>query len=183
MAAQAVKKMNYPDSYVFGSAVAVPRYDEPATKPVDIPAPQTQERPIPRTRQDAAAAKKAQGVSLFAVFGTLLIAAMMIFVVLAQISYNEVAGETARLSSQLRELTAHERNLAMTFESVVDMREIERYARDVLGMSNPDAGHIIVFHSEVSDRAEIIHDPNSRDDSLRGFASFLSSLTEYLRRD
>ena len=92
MAVQAAERIKYSNDYIFGSAVAVPRYDEPVEVPAEAPKSQTREQSLPRTRQNAAAAKKQQGVSLFAIFGSVLIAALMIFIVLAQISYNEVAG-------------------------------------------------------------------------------------------
>jgi cell division protein FtsL len=131
-----------------------------------------------RSKKAAAAAKNVPTVSLFAVFGTILAAALMVFVVLAQISYNEVTSETVRLNTQLRSLTEQQRRLEITFESVVDMKMVEQYARDVLGMSPPEADQVAIMMSISLDKAEIVRGVEE-ESRLRGLGSFLSSLLEY----
>jgi hypothetical protein len=59
------------------------------------------------------------------------------------------------------------------------MKEVEQYARDVLGMSRPDAHQIIVVNSLPGDRAEVIGVDERG--SLREFGSFISSLIDYFR--
>jgi len=135
-------------------------------------------RPGERVREKEYAIA-APGVSLFAVFGSLFVASLMVFVVLAQISYKETASETIRLTAQLTGLVEQQRILEISFESVIDMKEVERYARDVLGMSKPDYDQIAVIISAQRDRAEVIR--SEEVGILRGFGSFISSLFEYFR--
>jgi hypothetical protein len=104
----------------------------------------------------------------------------MLFVVLAQISYNEIASETVRLNAQLTELKEQERKLEISFESVIDIKEVERYARDTLGMSRPDADQVAIIQSIPIDRAVII-DSEGEEGILSGLGSFLSSLLDYFR--
>ena len=169
------------DEFTYGSAApARETYAEPAEQ-FEVQSPQEILRRRERARAAAAAAQRTPVVSVFAVFGAVIIGVLMIFAVLAQVSYNEVASETVRLNAQIRSLEEQERRLEIAFESVVDMKEVERYARDVLGMSKPEAEQVAIIQSVQSDTAEIV-DNGEKESALRGFGSFISSLTEYFRR-
>jgi len=102
-------------------------------------------------------------------------------VVLAQISYNEIANETVRLNAQYEALTEQQRRLEITFESVIDMKEVERYARDVLGMSRPETDVVAIVYVAPNDRVEVLGGA-SEEGTLRGLGAFLSSLLDHFRR-
>ena len=179
MAAEAARVLDFNNDYIFGSAAPAREvYEEPVPEVVDIPIPEERTRQRQKTRA-AAAAQSVSGVSLFAIFGSIFAAALMVFVVLAQISFNETAAETVRLNAQLQVLTEQQRKLEIAYESVVDIEEIEKYAKDVLGMSKPEANQIIINHSTPRDSAEVIDEGDKS--ALNGLGSFLSSLTEYFR--
>ena len=179
MGAEAARVLDYTDSGYYGSAapVEVP-YARPYEKPVDIPIPREQTRPDERAKE--AGLQHAPAVSLFALFGTVFAGILMIFVVLAQISYSEIAGETVRLSAQLSQLAEQERRLEIEFENAIDMKEVERYARDTLGMSRPDNSQVAIVRSLPIDSVEII-DAGGTEGRLSGIGSFISSLLEYFR--
>jgi len=179
MAAEAARVLDFDDEYYFGSAAPAREiFEEPAAPPVEIPQPQ--ERALQRQKERAAAAARAlPGISLFAIFGSLTAAVLMIFVMLAQISYNETAAETVRLNAELLELTEQQRRLEITYENVIDLKEIEQYARDVLGMSKPEADQIAVIHRMPDDRAEVVE--ASDESSLDGLGAFISSLMKYFK--
>ena len=180
MAAEAARVLNYPGSRYYGTAApARAPYIRPVARPVEIPAPQERIRTGARTKE--ASAQSAPSVSLFAIFGALLAGVLMVFVMLAQISYNEIAGEAVRLNTQLAALSEQERRLEIQFESVIDMKEIERYARDTLGMSKPDADQVAIVRSMPIDNAEIIAN-NDEDGLMSDFGSFISSLFKYFRQ-
>jgi len=124
-------------------------------------------------------AKTVPGISVFAVLGALFVSVLMVFVVLAQINYNETAGETARMSAQLSDLADKHRVLELTFESVIDIKEVERFARDELGMSRPDAGQVEIISATPRDSAIVIN--NGQERGMQGFGTFLKSLTEYFK--
>jgi len=177
--AEAARVLDY-EYYSHGSAAPAREYTQEAPRQTETP--YAQERVRQRERARAVAdAKSTQVVSLFAVVGTIVVVAMMIFVVLAHISYSEVASENARLNAQLVALNEQHRRLEITFESVVCMNEIERYARDVLGMSRPGAGQVGFLIGTAADRAEVLAVPESNGSSIRDFGSFLSSLLEPFR--
>ena len=124
--------------------------------------------------------KAVPGVSLFAIVGTVVVTVLMVFVVLAQISYNEAANEAVRLNTELRQLSEQHRTLELTFESSFDIREIERIAKDELGMSHPDRTQVYTIASTPRDTAIVVI--GEEDTSSQGFVDFLRSLTDYFRR-
>jgi len=128
----------------------------------------------------AAAEKTAPGISVFAILGTLFVSVLMVFVVLAQINFNETASESVRLNVLISDLSARHRALELSFESAVDIKEVERYARDELGMSRPDAGHVIAINTTPRDTAMVMNSGEER--GIQGFGTFLRSLTDYFRK-
>ena len=181
MASEAARVLEFSEKYIHGSAApAGVRYAEPAAEPVVIPAAEE----LLRQRESAKEAVVVQSrpaISLFAVFGTLFAGVLMVFVVLAQISYNEIASEAVRLNSQMVELTEQRRKLEITFESVIDMKEVERYARDVLGMSRPEGDQVAILYVAPSDRVEVLGG-GAEGGALKDFGAFISSLLEYFKR-
>ncbi|MCL2366581.1 MAG: cell division protein FtsL [Oscillospiraceae bacterium] len=178
--AEAARVLDY-EKYNYGSA-APAREHVPGTTPGVVEAPQSeaQVRQSARARVAVAMQPQAQpGVSLFAILGTVVVAVLMFLVILAQISYAQIAAENARLGAQLSALNEQHRRLEITFESVMDMNEVERYARDVLGMSRPSAGQTVIISGVGMDRAEVLAPPQQG--ALREFGSFISSLLEILR--
>ncbi|MCL2820075.1 MAG: cell division protein FtsL [Oscillospiraceae bacterium] len=143
------------------------------------PKPSRAKKQIAKQKKVRTEEKQSPGISIFAILGTLFVAVLMVFVVLAQINYNETAAESVRLSLHINDLTEKYRALELSFESAVEIKEVERFARDELGMSRPDAGQLIIISSTPRDSAIII---NSGDDrGIQGFGNFLKSLTEYFR--
>lgn len=124
-----------------------------------------------------AEAKAVSGVSIFAIAGAIVVAVLMVFVVLAQISYNESARETVRLRNTLMQLAEQHSVLELAYVSSVDINEIERFARDELGMSRPDVEQMIFVSTTMRDSAVVIHP--EIDTGNYGFVSFLRSLLEH----
>ena len=151
------------------------RLYNPQAKPVSA---KERERRLEKTKA-VEAVKTAPGISVFAALGTMFVAVLMVFVVLAQINYNETAGETARLNIQLSELSERHRVLELAFERAIDINEIERFARDELGMSRPDAGQVIVISTQARDSAFVVESEEER--GVQGFGTFLRSLIDYFR--
>ena len=181
MGAEPARVLEFPDDYIYGSAApAEVEYAETAARPIENPLLEERIRQRERARA-AAAAQSVPAVSLFAVFGALLTGILMVFVILAQINYNEIASETVALNAQRSALLEQQRRLEISFESVIDMKEIEMYARDVLGMSRPEPDQVAIIYSVPEDKVEVF-DSGDDSGSLREFGSFLSSLLEYFKR-
>jgi len=154
---------------------------EAETRRVSIPQakPSVIKKRMNRREENGKSKTKSPGISIFAVLGTLFVAVLMVFVVLAQINYNETAAESVRLNLHINDLTEKYRALELSFESAVEIKEVERFARDELGMSRPDAGQIIIISSTPRDSAVIIN--SGEDRGIQGFGNFLKSLAEYFR--
>lgn len=176
--AEAARVLDY-EKYQYGTA-APARELIPEEAPQPAQSPQTQERIRQRERQRAKTAQTgASNPSLFAITGTVLIAMMMLLVLLAQTTYSSAANEAARLNAQLSELNEQHRRLEITFESVIDMKEVERYARDVLGMARPSSAQTGLISAAVIDRGEVLAPPQR--DSFSEFRDFISSLLQHFR--
>ena len=178
------------NSYNYGSvAHAIDAVAGAETKRIEMP-PVKHTRIKDRARAEGlsrrsesvgpAMSKRVPGISVFSVFGTLVVSVLMVLVVLAQISYNEAASESVRLSAQVMELTEQHRVMELAFESSINIKEVERIARDELGMSRPDAAQVVVIRSEPRDYAIVVYSED--DDGVQGFAEFIRSLTDYFRR-
>lgn len=135
-----------------------------------------------RLERDLAAAevKARSGISVIAFLGTIVVCTLMILLILAHVNHNEAAIETARLSVEVRELTETHRALSLAFESSINIREVERIARDELGMSRPDAAQVIFINTLPRDRAFVIH--HEYEDDRYGFMTFITSLFDYFGR-
>jgi len=154
----------------------VKRYHDQIEEEQKLVAPKKQ---LLQRESAAAKVKASSGISVLAVVGTALVVGLMLLVVLAQINHNEIAIETARLSVEVRELAETQRALSIAFESSINIREVERIARDELGMSRPDAAQMITIHTPPRDRAFVIY--NEYDYDSGGFMDFITSLFEYFR--
>ena len=181
MSAATARVLRYRERYIPGSAApARDPYYEPRVEPDVVPLPR--ERAVPKaTPRERIAEQKAIGISLFAIVGALVIAALLVFVMLAQVNFNEVSKEAASLNSHLEALNEQNRKLTIAFESVIDMKDVEQYAKDVLGMSKPEAEQYAVVRTTPDDRAEVF---GASDDQnyLQEFGSYLSYLfDEYIR--
>jgi len=173
--------LNY---YNYGTAA--PSLDamvDAQTKRVQTPSVKSSGAKAPAGRLEkvkaVAGAKTVPGISVFAVLGTLFVSVLMVFVVLAQINFNETAGETARINMQLSELAAKQKSLELAFESTIDIKEVERFARDELGMSRPENDQLVIISATPSDSAMRFN--NGQERGMQGFGTFLRSLTEYFR--
>ncbi|MCL2425682.1 MAG: cell division protein FtsL [Oscillospiraceae bacterium] len=127
----------------------------------------------------ATAEKVAPKISVFAIFGTVFVSALMILVVLAQINFNETAAETVRLNAHIAQLEQQHRALELSLERAVDLRTIEHYARDVLGMSRPDVVNSVAITSAPRDTAIVIQ--VKEESGLDRFGYFIMSLLDYFR--
>lgn len=180
MGAEPARVLDYYDDYMFGAAAPAREFPE---RPAPLPEEAAEQAaPRQRTRAEAAAAARTAPVlSMFSILGAFVVCSLMLFAVLAQVNYNEVTSETVRLRAQLDRLVEQERRLEVAFESVVDMKEVELYARDVLGMSRPEGEQVAVIRSNLQDRAEIMGGGED-EGALKGFGAFLQSLMGYIKK-
>ena len=161
--AASVKALRQNTGFIHGSAVPKQHSNQKKSKELQNSpisgknlAPKSSIQTATVTTASRAATAAAPSVSLFAIIGFFVVATLMIFVMLAQVNYNEVLRETERLNTHLSNLKEQQRVLSIRFESVVDMDEVENYAKDVLGMSKPESETQVVMRALPPDRVEVI---------------------------
>jgi hypothetical protein len=160
-----------------GGAARAERYARPGA----LPAAPERARQGAREREPARE-EKAYGVSLFAVVGAVLVAALMTLVVLAYVSMTTVSKSTVDLKLRINELEAEERRLRIDYENVFDMAQIESYAVNVLGMLPASEGQIGAISAAATDKAVIIGDDAAgKGNFIDDMTGFIASLLEYFR--
>lgn len=152
--------------------------EKPAAAPVPKAAPKTQQRPATRA---AHRAQKSYGVSMFAITGFLVVAVMMVFVLLANVRYNEVASETVALQAELDALNEQERKLMIEHENAFDVNAVEQYATNVLGMSKPEESQMGTVTSTAYDKAVVVAPEKEEKPVTESMVTFLASLVSYFK--
>jgi cell division protein FtsL len=153
-----------------------------APAPEDRPSPKPAQSPKARpAQQQVRKPQRYYGISLFAVTGFVVVAALMVFVVLAHVKFNEISAGTVELQERLDKLTEEERKLKIEYEDIFDVNEVEEYATNVLGMTKPSQDQIAAVSAEAQDKAVIVDDG---DDGAgkENMASFLASLVAYFKQ-
>lgn len=151
---------------------------KPEVKPTVRTAPQTAPQSAARTAHKA---QKAYGISLYAVIGFVFVAAMMVFVLLAHVKYNEVTNETVKLQARLDELNSQERKLKIEYENAFDVNDVERYATQVLGMSKPAEDQISTVSATAQDKAIVMKSSDESSEKNESMVTFLASLVAYFK--
>jgi len=119
--------------------------------------PQTEERLREWARERSAARTVTkQSVSPFAVVGFFCIGIMLVILLASYIQLTELSAESARLETELSELNDTAQKLNIAYTSAFNMAEIESYARNNLGMSEPSSSQIYYLESQSEDRSYIL---------------------------
>ena len=163
-------------NYGYGAA-AVPEYAPDIPRRREAEQPET--IPAARPRENTRAAAQGYSISLFSIFGAALVMVMLLFVVLAHISFDTALDEKLQLEKRLESLSQQETRLQLEFEKAFDLNAIERYAIDELGMVKPAADQVNIIDSTPKDRAVVI--APEKEEGIRGFGAFISSLLEYFK--
>lgn len=92
-----------------------------------------------------------------------------------KVELTKAIDENAVLKQELSDLNEANARLEIEYESLIDLSELEEYAKTALGMQNPESEKIIQIDVEIQDKAEILKDSaKTETDKL------VSSIMEYL---
>lgn len=98
-----------------------------------------------------------RGVPLLAVVGGLCAVLALVVMLLAQIQLVNLSDETVALEEQIDALNVENDRLRAEYEAAFDLKSVEEYARDVLGMQEPTEEQIYYLDGVYpADRAVII---------------------------
>jgi hypothetical protein len=126
---------------VRGTAVPRPR---PARLPEEKPHPQAKQAPKPRLT-----------IAPLAVVGLVVVAALLLMVVYSYVQLYEATDRAGELTKQLSTAQAATGKLRSTYESRIDLAEIEARARE-LGMAQPSARQTVYLNIAGADHAEVL---------------------------
>ena len=145
-----------------------------------IAPPSEETRARVRARQKTRAAER-QGISRFAVAGYLVTVLALTMVVLAHVELTVVSGEIVQLEQQLSVLQEEHALLQVAYGQTFSQVEIERFAREELGMMEAAWSQIGHAAGRGGDTVEILALETERQGGfLGGLAGFFGSLVEYL---
>lgn len=136
--------------------------------PKEIPRQRPTVRPLPKEKivelpkKDTEKQRKAKKLPLFksvamalsfvAIFGT------VVSTIYSQVCLTELTSEIAVQSKSLQEAEAVELQLAMSSTDSISAAEIEKYAREQLGMSKVTEGQVVYLNMASKDRGEVIEE-------------------------
>ena len=162
---------DHPELYADGEEYSRPL--EPAARPETETRTrvQTRTRAVPRTKQ---------GLSLFALAGTLVAAFLLVIAISARVGLVSLSGESVELEARLSELEEEQARLRISYESAFNLAEIERYAMDTLGMRKPNASQVEYIDTSAPDRAVVIGG-NESDSLVDRAADFLTGIGAYFQ--
>ena len=153
-------------------------YDFEYLPSYEIPAPEPVPEPAPRPKRKAAARGR-QALSPGAILGGAAAAVLTVFMLMAYIQLTAVSDEVVKLQRRVNTLREEETRLIITYESVVNLTEIEDYAINVLGMQQPRGDQVYYLSGAVPDTAVIVK--SGRDGDKGYFAALLANVAEYFK--
>ena len=150
------------------------RRREAVAPPSEQTRTRVQERRVARERAR-------QGISKFAVVGYLAVVIMLTLVVLAHMELAVVSGEIVQLEGQLAVLQEEQISLQVAYNQTFSQLEIERFAREELGMMEAAWGQMIHAEERGGGTVEVLGTSAPEGGGFfAAVAGFFGSVVEYL---
>ena len=173
-----------PERYARPGTYAPPRVEpqrrrvhEPAVQPSEETQARVNARAQARTRAREATRVRVPG---FAILGGLVVLMMAVFVLTSIIQLNSVNAEIVSLEGQMTTLRADAARLRIEHENAFALVEVERFAREELGMVEPVPGQVVLIQANARDTAEILFvEYEQRTGFFQHIADLFASLREY----
>ena len=138
-----------------------------------------QQRPADREK---VIVKARASISLTAIFGFAAVLALLVMVISGYVRLYELNSVHADLSEQLESLQTEQSRLEASYESKLDMEQIEAVAASELGMHIPRDDQIVYLDMSGEDSA-VVYDSDSMDVNsvFQALRNGFSYLIEYIR--
>ena len=167
-------------AYDFGSSVYYPQEEEEAeSRPSRRTRHRRQEWVREKNRDEALAGDRRPGVSPMACIGLLAAVMLILMMLLAQIELVNVSNAAAALESQISELKTEQGRLTAEYETVFNLKAVEEYAVDVLGMQEPDESQISYLTNVSPDDKAVIIEQDAGSGLFLGFEDLVASVKAY----
>jgi len=152
------------------------RRERPPREVTAPPTERTKEKVNTRTRAREASR---QSISLFGVLGCMVVLALLLLMVLSHMQLALISSEMAQLEGQVSALQERSAYLQSAHESAFGLMEVERFAREELGMVDAVRGQMVFIGSgAMGDTAEVIR---VEEEPYYGLIEHMSGLFGILR--
>jgi len=152
------------------------RRERPPREVTAPPTEETREKVATRTRTREA---KRQSVSVFGVLGCMVVMGLLLMIVLSHMQLALISSEMAQLEGQISSLRERGGYLQSAHESAFGLLEVERFAREELGMVDAVRGQMVFIGSgAMGDTAEVLR---VEEESYYGLIEHMSGLIGILR--
>ncbi len=135
----------------------------------------------PADREEVTVRRRAE-VSVVAVLGFAAVLALLVMVISGYVRLYELSSTHADLTDELTALQAEHNRLEASYESKLDMDQIETVAAGELGMHVPTDDQIVYLDMSGEDAA-VVYDSDSMDvgSVFRALKNGFGYLTDYIR--
>ena len=142
--------------------------------------PEIEERVKDRAKARAMAkAKQGQYVSAFAVIGTVCVCILLVLVLISYIQLSVITDEMAGMENELSLVQEEAELLEIKYERAFNLNDVEDYARNVLGMTEPAKGQTYYLENSLGDEATVLDQGALKEYGILGsITSFFSSIVE-----
>ncbi|MCD7844366.1 MAG: cell division protein FtsL [Oscillospiraceae bacterium] len=119
-------------------------------------------------------------VSAAAVVGYLCVTVLCVMLMLAQIQLMELSDTAADLESQISELETEKDKLTAEYETTFNLKDVEEYAENVLGMQEPQEDQIYYLSGvSAGDKAVVVTHEETKLFSL-GLEDLMNSVQAFI---
>lgn len=103
------------------------------------------------------AAHDRQGISLLSLMGVAAVIVLLTMMLLAQIRLTDISSHAAELETRIAQLELEKDKLTVEYETIFNLKSVEEYAVNTLGMQQPEDDQIFYLTGVTSaDRAVVI---------------------------
>lgn len=150
---------------------------------LEQPMPQTGTLPGSAVRErerTRAAARPAMRLQVHTVVLFAAALSLLLMIVYSYMQLSSLNSEQGAMEKELSALQKQENLLRKQYESAMDLRKIERFATEELGMVKPEASQIVYLNLAGRDHAEIIEQKTFWSSVKNLFSTVGVSIVEYL---
>ena len=120
-----------------------------------------------KCRESTAIGKKHRRIRIILnLLTVIIICALLVKSLILRIELTAVCDANVKAEQQLAELNEEQRKLQIEYEISIDLKEIDEYARNELGMQKPSPGQTVRIETETQDRAVVLDDSEETDCEL-----------------
>ncbi len=126
-----------------------------------------------------ASVRNHQGLSVVSMLGAVAAVILLTMMLLAQIRLTDISDTAAKLEDQISALELERDKLTVEYETIFNLKDVEEYAVDVLGMQEPDGQQIYYLTGVASADKAVVITKDDTDMFSLGVADLLSSVKAY----